>query len=50
MGMYGCILVGKIRAVSSMEGWIYKAPLRARSIVKNVDVICLLFKINQSRN
>jgi len=25
---------GEIKAVGSMEGWIYKAPLRALSIVK----------------
>jgi hypothetical protein len=50
LGMYGCMLVGEITVVGSMEGWIYKAPLRALSVVKNVDVIGLLFKINQSRN
>jgi len=30
---------GEINALGSMEGWIYKAPLRALIIVKNVDVI-----------
>jgi hypothetical protein len=41
---------GEIKAVGSMEGWIYKARLRALSIDKNLDVIGVLFKITQSRN
>jgi hypothetical protein len=48
--MYGCMLVGGIKAVGGMDGWICKVPLRALSIVKNVDAIGLLFKITQSRN
>jgi len=40
---------GEIKVVDSREGWVYKAPLRALSVVQNVDVIGLLFKINQSR-